>query len=72
MLILQRGDPPVSVSAVSLQVAREALDFGLQTLGTVGRVSLMSRRGRHALQKFLQVFDSLSTALTYLAPSVSS
>jgi hypothetical protein len=60
MLLLQRGGILPNNNSVTLPKARTALEFGLETLGAVGRLSLMSRRGRHALQKFLHVFDSLS------------
>jgi hypothetical protein len=65
MLILKRGDFSPGEKAISLTAVRDALESGLVTLGDVGRLSLMSRRGRRALQRFLQVFDSLSTTISY-------
>lgn len=40
---------------------RNALELGLRTLEMVERSSLMSRKGRHCLRRFLQVFDTLGT-----------
>ena len=60
MLIRHRITIPAKQDAVDTQEVRTILEFGLKTLDAVGTLSLMSQRGRHALYKFLQVFDSLS------------
>lgn len=44
---------------ITLIEARSSLDSALQTLKAISRASLMSQKGHHCLQRFLQVFDSL-------------
>ncbi|KIW04384.1 uncharacterized protein PV09_04668 [Verruconis gallopava] len=61
MLILYRVSFSAHITSIDTSMVRKTLEFGLEVLGAVGQQSLMSLRGRHALHKFLHVFDSLTS-----------
>ncbi|KAF2107469.1 fungal-specific transcription factor domain-containing protein [Lophiotrema nucula] len=59
ILLLCHGDQSAQIrKSVDPIVVRETLNSGLKILETVERTSLMSRKGRRCLERFLQVLDS--------------
>lgn len=60
LLACQHQDAMPYVQSVTATEVREALGHGIKTLHAVERTSHMSRKARHCLQSFLQVYDSLS------------
>lgn len=61
LLACQKHHDLIERTNIQVENVRLSLAFGLETLRAVERTSLMSRKARHCLQGFLQVYDSLST-----------
>jgi len=59
MLLCKHQRLVVSPIGLETPTVRTALSSALHTLKVVGRASLMSRKARVCLRRFLEVFDSM-------------
>lgn len=60
LLLCYRDGMPLLKDNISVAEIRETLEAGMQTLEAIARSSLMSRKGRQCLKRFLHVLDALS------------